>query len=101
MPRYHYECTDGHHLDLWATIEEMEEFEQGQPMCECGKALVRDLRTRRHLTFHDGFYEHISEKGEHISNMSDLKRIAEENEQYSQYAEDFGGVFKTRGRRWV
>lgn len=101
MPTYHYECPDGHKLDMWCTIAEMEEFEAAGPACECGKALVRDLRTRRHLTFKEGFYEHISEKGEYITNMNDLKRIARDNGQYSQYAEDLGSAFRAKEGRWI
>ena len=103
MPLYHYECPDGHKIDLWATIEEMEDFESGKMECECGRMLVRDLRSRRHISFHEGFYENISKKGEWIDSMDKLKRVAEENGQYSEYAEDMGGLFcRGNGRgRWI
>jgi len=101
MPVYHYECPDGHKFDLWATIEEMEDFESGKMECECGRVLIRDLRTRRHMVFREGFYEHISEKGEYISNMQDLKRIARDNGNYSEYAEDMGGLFGAKEGRWI
>lgn len=102
MPVYHYECKQGHKEDLWCTIAEMEEFEATTQRCVvCGELLIRDLRTRRHLMFHEGFYEHISEKGEHISSMADLKRVALQNGNYSEYAEDFGGAFGAKEGRWI
>lgn len=102
MPVYHYECKQGHKEDLWCTIAEMEEFESSDPRCAvCGEAAIRDLRTRRHLTFREGFYEHISERGEYISSMADLKRVARDNGQYSQYAEDLGGAFGAKEGRWI
>ena len=102
MPLYHYECSDGHKFDLWASIAEMEDFEGGRCECECGRLLVRDLRSRRHISFREGFYEHLSEKGEHISSMDELKRRAEANGVYSEYAEDMGGLFGKSGpQRWI
>lgn len=102
MPVYHYECKEGHKEDLWCTIAEMEEFEGNGPRCViCDGDLIRDLRTRRHLLFREGFYEHISENGAYISSMSELKRIAKDNGNYSEYAEDFGGAFGAKEGRWI
>lgn len=102
MPTYSYACDDGHRQEMFMSIAEMLQFEATPQVCSCGQSLVRLLDVRRHISFHEGFFEHISEAGAHIANMSDLKRIAAENGNYSQYAEDLGGAFpRSNSGRWI
>lgn len=104
MPTYSYSCSTGHEVVLVMTIAEMEAFERSVPIpcLVCHGRLTRLLsQPRRHVVFHEGFYEHVSEAGAHVSNMSDLRRIAKENGNYSQYAEELGGLFKAKEGRWI
>lgn len=102
MPTYTYECPDGHRQDRVMTIAEMSEFEGTPQKCHCNSFMVRVLMPpRRHVTFHEGFYEHVSEDGHHVSSMSELRRIAKENGNYSVYAEDLGGLFRAKEGRWI
>lgn len=103
MPTYSYSCSTGHEVVLVMTIAEMEAFERSTPMpCPgCPGSLTRLLARPRNIAFHEGFYEHVSEAGAYISNMSDLRRIAKENGNYSQYAEELGGLFKAKEGRWI
>lgn len=102
MPTYRYFDENDHALERVCSIAEMTTFENRRYNCrECGLPWIRSYATGRHISFHEGFYEHISEKGEYISSMSDLKRIAKENGNYSQYAEDLGGAFRAKEGRWI
>ena len=102
MPTYRYQCGTGHDLERFCTIAEMEEFESKPQFCDqCGRTQQRILAARRHISFHEGFYEHISENGAYISSMGELKRICRENGNYSVYAEDLGSAFRAREGRWV
>ena len=103
MPTYHYECPNEHLVERLCSIAEMEEFEGiSRPCPECGKRLLRLLRPGQPtVRFHEGFYEHVSDDGAHISSMSDLKRIARENGNYSHYAEDLGGLWRAKEGRWI
>ena len=103
MPNYSYECDDGHRVERSCTIAEMETWERYAPNCPaCAGALRRDYDIRRHILFHEGWNEHVSEAGAYISSMDQLKRVARENGNYSQYALDLGGAFPgSREGRWV
>ena len=103
MPTYRYECTKGHPWgEKIMTIAEMEVFEIALPKCpRCHAEVIRDYRTRRHLVFKEGFYEHISEDGAYVSSMADLRRIARDNGNYSEYAEDLGSAFGAKEGRWI
>ena len=103
MPTYHYRCERDHLHERISSIAEMEEYEACMQRCpECGKPLHRELSLgQKTVRFKEGFYEHISENGEHISSMGDLKRIAKENGNYSRYAEDMGGLWRAKEGRWI
>jgi len=110
VPTYTYQCDEGHQVELVMTIAQMEEYEAHEQRCfapwgrdsKCCNLMHRILMPpRRHVTFHEGYYEHVSEDGAHISNMSDLRRIAKENGNYSLYAEDLGGLFRAKEGRWI
>jgi len=104
MPTYIYACQDGHRLERICTIAEMEDWEHRLPFCRhCGHSWRRDYgaSVQRPVVFHEGFYEHVSPDGAQVSNMSDLRRIAKENGNYSNYAEDLGGLFRAKEGRWI
>ena len=103
MPTYTYECPSCQRSwdEVW-TIAEMEARERQGSACEHCQGIVRRvLAFNRPVIFKEGFHEHISENGAYITNMSDLKRIAKENGNYSIYAEDLGGLFRGKEGRWV
>jgi predicted nucleic acid-binding Zn ribbon protein len=104
MPTYSYQCQAcNRSYDEEMTIAEMLARDAQTIVCRCSGTVVHVLRpARRHISFHEGFYEHVSEKGEHITSMDQLKRIARENGNYSHYAEDLGGAFPgSKEGRWV
>lgn len=102
MPTYRYVCSEGHSLERECSIKEMETFEALLNICpQCGQLLGRDFSIGRPIVFHAGFYEHISETGQHISSMGELKKVARDNGNYSQYAEDMGSAFLAKEGRWI
>lgn len=101
MPLYTYTCDEGHSLDRFCTIAEMEAFEITSPKCECQRELRRVYAPRRHLMFHEGFYEHTTEEGVYCSSMQELRSAAREAGNYSEYAETLGSAFGAKENRWI
>lgn len=103
MPTYRYECERGHALERFESIAEMEAFEAKPQTCEmCGTPWVRSLRIGKPIIFHEGFFEHVSEKGAYCSSMDELKRAAYHGGTYSQYVKDLGGAFPgAKEGRWI
>ena len=106
MPTYRYECdcTKGNY-ELVMSIADMEVYErESLPKCvcfDCRRPMRRSLAMQRPIMFHEGFYEHVCDEGAYVSNMSDLRRIAREAGNYSQYAEDMAGAFRAKEGRWI
>lgn len=106
MPTYTYKCQAcSEEFEVVCPIAEMEQFEAQLSKVRCSgcgmRALQRALRLSRHITFHEGFYEHISADGAWISSMGELKRVARENGNYSGYAQDMGSAFGAKEGRWI
>lgn len=104
MPQYTYQCdTDSTHvIHRDCSITEMLAFEDKPQSCSyCTGTLVRQLRTRRHVTFRAGFYEHVSRDGAYIETMEQLERTAKDNGLYSHYAENHGSLFHLKRGRWI
>jgi len=102
MPNYTYKCESGHGFTDFMSIAEMEKFEASGPQCKCGLPLVHQLQGGRHIIFHEGFFEHVSENGAYCSSMEELKRAAYHGGTYSQYAKDLGGAFPgAKEGRWI
>jgi predicted nucleic acid-binding Zn ribbon protein len=104
VPVYTYACDQGHEEEWVLSIADMERYDH-DPYRKCPNCLEllthRLTPPRRHVVFHEGFFEHVSESGAYCSNMSELKRRALEAGNYSQYAEDLGGLFRAKEGRWV
>lgn len=109
MPSYTYRCSNGHEILRVCSISEMEVFEGGRQFCECDAELRRVyLPPRRHLTFKEGFYENVTGGADRpdgetvwVSNMQQLNDLSEKHGVYSHYAEDLGGAFGRKRRRWI
>lgn len=110
MPTYQYICKHQHITERVCTIAEMETFESmlGKHRCthkiegrRCNCKMIRLYAPRRHITFHEGFYEHTTEDGVYCSSMQELRTAAREAGNYSGYAEDLGGAFGAKENRWI
>lgn len=112
MPSYTYECSNGHVEERTCSIADMERFEGSVRYCQfpdCPAVLSRVYHPPgRHLTFREGFYENVTggsdmPGGEKvwISSMQQLNDLSEKHGVYSHYAEDLGGAFGRKRRRWI
>lgn len=110
MPTYHYICKHGHITEKVMTIREMEFHDSrlNAYRCvakhegrRCNCQMRRHFAPKRHVTFHEGFYEHTTEDGVYCSSMQELRSAAREAGNYSVYAEDMGSLFRAKDNRWV
>jgi hypothetical protein len=105
MPLYTYQCNDCLQIrEEFFTIAEMEEKEARGLLCDncpLGK-FERVFKPKRHVKFHEDFYEHVGVDGVHCSNAKQLQDACERNGVTSHYLADMGSLFGVKSRlRWV
>jgi hypothetical protein len=105
MPLYNYICTFcSNETEELCSIAEMEEREKDLIFCkECMPGtLVRVFAPKRHVRFHEDFYEHVGVDGVYCSNANQLLDACERNGVTSNYLADMGSLFGVKSRlRWV
>jgi endonuclease IV len=77
-------------------------YEEGGAHCPiCWERRVRQYAQKRHVVFHEGIYEHVGENPTYIHSAQQLRDECSRNDNRSVYLEDMGGLFRTKGNRWI